>query len=230
MDMLTVLFVRVLFLSQEFANTFANPVITDFQNEVVTDDFAFVNRSGWNAEEPKQSLPLTTPVPYVVIHHSYLPPACSTREQCSRAMTQMQRMHVDTRGWWDIGYNFAVGGDGTVYEGRGWQILGAHALNFNNVSIGICLIGDWTNELPPVQQLKAAQSLISAGVDRGYIKLDYKLVGHRQVRDTKCPGDTLFREISQWKHFSSFPASKADLINVKEIPKEIRDIWKKNGL
>ncbi|VVC97814.1 unnamed protein product [Leptidea sinapis] len=103
--------------------------------------------------EPKQSLPLTTPVPYVVIHHSYLPPACSTREQCSRAMTQMQRMHVDTRGWWDIGY-------------------------------------------------------------KGYIKLDYKLVGHRQVRDTKCPGDTLFREISQWKHFSSFPASKADLINV----------------
>lgn len=39
--------------------------------------------------------------------------------------------------------SFAVGSDGAAYEGRGWDVLGAHALHFNNASIGICLIGDW---------------------------------------------------------------------------------------
>lgn len=40
--------------------------------------------------------------------------------------------------------SFAVGSDGAAYEGRGWKTLGAHALHFNTVSIGICVIGNWT--------------------------------------------------------------------------------------
>lgn len=35
--------------------------------------------------------------------------------------------------WIDIGYNFIVGEDGNVYEGRGWGINGAHSgKNFYN--------------------------------------------------------------------------------------------------
>lgn len=40
-------------------------------------------------------------------------------------------------------YSFAVGGDGKVYEGRGFNVIGAHAPGYNDKSIGICLIGDW---------------------------------------------------------------------------------------
>lgn len=40
-------------------------------------------------------------------------------------------------------YSFAVGGDGKVYEGRGFNVVGAHAPGYNDKSIGICLIGDW---------------------------------------------------------------------------------------
>ena len=43
---------------------------------------------------------------------------------------------MNTNGWDDIGYNFLVGEDGRVYEGRGWYRQGAHALNFNSNSIG----------------------------------------------------------------------------------------------
>jgi N-acetylmuramoyl-L-alanine amidase len=38
--------------------------------------------------------------------------------------------------WDDIGYNFIVGEDGNVYEGRGWGIVGAHAPGFNSYSLG----------------------------------------------------------------------------------------------
>jgi N-acetylmuramoyl-L-alanine amidase len=53
---------------------------------------------------------------------------------------------MDTNGWLDIGYNFVVGEDGNVYEGRGWTRVGAHAVNWNSRSIGIAVIGDFTSE------------------------------------------------------------------------------------
>ncbi|CAH2263540.1 jg10891 [Pararge aegeria aegeria] len=188
-------------------------------NEVLTYDFPFVTRAQWSARTAKQKLSLQTPIPYVVIHHSYTPPACYDGPTCKKAMRSMQNFHMDDRGWWDIGYNFAVGADGAAYEGRGWDVLGAHALHFNNVSIGICLVGDWSNSLPPTSQLKTAQALIAAGVELGYLKEDYKLVGHRQVRDTECPGDVLFNEIQTWDHYAPFPASADDLPEVEELKK-----------
>lgn len=89
---------------------------------------------------------MRNPVPFVVIHHSASPPACYTRNECVAAMRSMQIYHQQTQGWYDIGYSFAVGGDGAAYEGRGWSTVGAHAPSFNDKSIGICVIGDWRGE------------------------------------------------------------------------------------
>lgn len=47
----------------------------------------------------------------------------------------------------NIFQRFAVGGDGKVYEGRGFNVVGAHAPAYNDKSIGICLIGDWQSIL-----------------------------------------------------------------------------------
>ncbi|KAL4711796.1 hypothetical protein ACJJTC_005965 [Scirpophaga incertulas] len=199
------------------------------ENEIQSYDFPFVDRAGWNARTPSKKNPLTTPVPYVVIHHSYTPPACRTGCECKEAMRQMQNFHMDDRGWWDIGYNFGVGSDGVAYEGRGWTTLGAHALHFNSVSIGICLIGDWRYEVPPADQIKTAQALIASGVEQGFIQSDYKLVGHRQVRDTECPGDALFNEIKKWKHYSEYPSSAKDLLNLPILSDKVKDVMKGNS-
>lgn len=42
--------------------------------------------------------------------------------------------------------SFGIGGDGRIYEGRGFDVEGAHAPRYNNRSIGICVIGDWRGE------------------------------------------------------------------------------------
>lgn len=54
---------------------------------------------------------------------------------------------MDQKGWSDIGYNFLVGEDGNVYEGRGWDKQGAHSKPFNSKSIGICIIGNYTSNI-----------------------------------------------------------------------------------
>lgn len=52
--------------------------------------------------------------------------------------------------------------------------------------------------------------LIEFGVSSGKINQNYTLLGHRQVRNTKCPGDKLFNEISKWPHFEPMPREFAD--------------------
>jgi N-acetylmuramoyl-L-alanine amidase len=95
-------------------------------------------------------------------------------------MRNIQNLHMNTNRWADIGYNFCVGGDGLVYEGRGWTRVGAHALNFNSVSIGICFIGTFTGSLPTLAARNAAQALIRCGVSGNHIRSDHRLGGHRQ--------------------------------------------------
>jgi N-acetylmuramoyl-L-alanine amidase len=43
-------------------------------------------------------------VPYVVIHHTYLPGFCNTSLTCKAAMRSMQNYHQNTQHWPDIGY------------------------------------------------------------------------------------------------------------------------------
>lgn len=59
-----------------------------------------------------------------------------------------------------------------------------------------------TAELPPQKMLDAVKNLIALGIENGHIEKNYTLIGHRQVRNTECPGTRLFEEISKWQHFS----------------------------
>lgn len=127
-----------------------------------------VRRAEWGAMKPRAIDYINQTVPFVIIHHSYTPPACLTSARCTAAMRSMQRFHQIERGWFDIGYQwvkcsysilchlrniceqfinastrFAVGGDGKVYEGRGFNVAGAHAPLYNNryfPSKSICVL------------------------------------------------------------------------------------------
>lgn len=162
----------------------------------------YMPREAWDAKPPKGVDKFSGPIPFVIIHHSYEPAACLTGAECRNAMLSMQKFHQQDRGWNDIGYTFAVGGDGRIYEGRGFNVVGAHAPRYNDKSVGICMIGDWRYELPSNDMIAAAQSLIEYGVRNNIIASNYTLIGHRQVRPTECPGDRLFQEIQSWPHYS----------------------------
>lgn len=163
-----------------------------------------VSRADWEAQPPVSTQLLSSlPAPYVVIHHTYIPGFCNSSQTCMTAMRSMQNYHQNTQHWPDIGYNFCIGGTAQVYEGRGWDIMGTHAPNYNSRSIGICFIGDYRAELPTTEMLAAAQSLIQCGVELNSISTDYKLLGHSQVRNTECPGTALLNEIKTWPHWDS---------------------------
>uniref|UniRef100_A0A1B6DNH7 Peptidoglycan-recognition protein n=1 Tax=Clastoptera arizonana TaxID=38151 RepID=A0A1B6DNH7_9HEMI len=177
-----------------------------FLYPVLPDYLHFISRCEWRALPPKidpERIPAEyQPVPMVVIHHSALNNSCSGLV-CDEVVRFYQRLHMDTNGWNDIGYNFLISPNGDVYEGRGWNVVGAHAFGYNSKSVGICLIGNFEEIRPTEEALRSAQELISLGTDMNMIAEDYELIGHRQVRDTLCPGENLFSVIKNWQHWSN---------------------------
>nr|UIW25015.1 peptidoglycan-recognition protein LF [Lasioderma serricorne] len=174
-------------------------------NFTLPEKLKIIPRKEWLAQPPVLPLDnLTLPVPYVIISHT-AGPFCYKQSECTYLVRILQTFHIESRGFYDIGYNFLVGGDGYAYEGRGWKKEGSHTYGFNKMSIGISFIGTFNTEAPNKIQYEACKKLIKIGVEMGYIAQDYKLFGARQFQSTLSPGNVIYEEIKQWPHWAPAP-------------------------
>ncbi|CAH2103826.1 unnamed protein product [Euphydryas editha] len=181
----------------QISNSSSDPLL------IAPDHLRIVSRSDWLAEPVDRPLTvLKLPAPWVIITHTATE-SCHTQSQCVLRVRLIQTFHIESRGWYDIGYNFLVGGDGSVYYGRGWDYEGAHTKGYNKYSIGIAFIGTFNSNPPPKRQIEACKKLIKQGVQLNKIAKDYKLFAHRQLMSTLSPGDEVYNIIKTWPHFVS---------------------------
>ena len=131
---------------------------------------------------------------HIVIHHSATPRGSAG---------SFDRMHR-ARGWDELGYHFVIdngdgGPDGRIEVGRRWRVQkwGAHCggtpdNEYNNLGIGICLVGDFTRRRPSARQLASLQRLVNYLAAAYGIPPD-RVVGHRDAPNaaTSCPGAKL---------------------------------------
>lgn len=135
---------------------------------------------------PEGWLTYTEPLPEVyntlIVHHSALPVADGPLE--------IQRLHMQNKGYADIGYHFLINDRGGVSAGRVIQARGAHTGGFNTGTVGVVLLGNFESLQPTDLQLRALQSL------GRYLANEYTLThlaGHRDFQPgvTVCPGANL---------------------------------------
>ncbi|CAH0716100.1 unnamed protein product, partial [Brenthis ino] len=168
---------------------------------IAPDHLRIVSRTDWLAQPEEGPLTkLRQPIPWVIITHTATE-TCITQSKCVLSVRLIQSFHIESRGWYDIGYNFLVGGDGSVYYGRGWDYEGAHTKGYNKYSVGIAFIGTFNSEGPPKHQVEACEKIIAQGVRLGKLTNDYKLFAHRQLMSTLSPGDKVYDIIKTWPHF-----------------------------
>jgi len=120
----------------------------------------------------------------ILIHHSASP---DTPKLDTKAI---KRFHVEERGWDDIGYHALVELVGDSYvavPGRPLSKAGAHCPGQNKTALGLCLVGDWRKEEPPLAQLERAAELCAEWCVRFGIQVD-EIRAHREFRSTVCPG------------------------------------------
>jgi len=121
----------------------------------------------------------------IVIHHTAYPYA---------GPTEIQNLHMESRGFADVAYHFIIDSEGFIYEGREINIRGAHVQGFNTGSVGIALLGDFNLEKPPDSQLTSLRMLVD------YLRYTYEihfLAGHKDYPNqspdgTECPGANLY--------------------------------------
>ena len=195
----------------------------------------YVPRRNWGAKlglEDTSSHMTPISVTHLWVHHS----AGQTNSRDFAAVVRTYfTYHTQTHGWADIGYNWLVDPGGTLYQGRAFHrhstsgaitmdVQGAHARGANSRSIGVCMIGDYTAQMPRETGLrkfvelfawKARQmplDLLSKGSINGR---GYDIVsGHRDISSTACPGDTFYPYLPvlrQRVHALLYPPIVADL-------------------
>ena len=116
---------------------------------------------------------------WIVIHHS------ATRDSGTVSWDAIKRYHMEVNGWQDIGYHYGVelvGDSYVVLFGRQPTVAGAHSkeLNFNNKSLGVCLVGNFDEAPPPAEQLKAAAWIVKILMRTFGIPVE-RVIGHRDV-------------------------------------------------
>lgn len=155
---------------------------------------AYYSRSDWAARSPKsRSVVAARDRKEFVVHYAEEQEAgpAATVADCGHMVRGIQNFHMDSRGWSDIAYNFLVCVHGDIFEGRGWDVIGAHSPNHNLIGIGVCFIG---NDDPGTQDASpatlAAIKWLAVEADR---RSGRALVrqGHKDTQRpgyTSCPG------------------------------------------
>jgi len=127
---------------------------------------------------------------YIVVHHSATPVG---------SVKGMDEYHRKTRHMENgLAYHFVIGNgrgmkDGEVAAGNRWtrQLQGGHLSSeqLNEVSIGICLVGDFNKTSPTRDQLDSLEALLEALLKRCNLRPG-NIETHKQIqpKHTECPG------------------------------------------
>jgi N-acetylmuramoyl-L-alanine amidase len=122
-------------------------------------------------------------VKLVVVHHSAnANPAWGVRE--------CHDCHISENGWNGIGYNYFIEQSGRVFCGRSdadRDYVGAHVAGINSRSLGVCLDGDYSLQIPTVANVEVLARVVAM------LLLRHRLTAsairyHNELAEKDCPG------------------------------------------
>lgn len=169
-----------------------------------------------------------TKVEHLVIHHSA---GSNSDTDYINTVRNIYLLHTQSNGWDDIGYNFLIAPDGTIFNGRDPQgagdddeILGAHFCGKNQNTMGICIMGNFMNQKPTDESLFSLKYLLAWKLKKDKIDANSKtlhpkstgsllenICGHRNGCSTSCPGDSLYAVLNEIRSESARIADSCGL-------------------
>lgn len=188
------------------------------------------SRAEWGADESYRFdsgghevwPPEFSPMQKAVVHHTAGRNNDPNPAATVRAIYYLKAVGSD---FGDIGYNFLIDEQGRIYEGRysreygpgeehlaedlaGNIVRGGHARDYNDGTVGIALLGTFTNRQPTNAARNALEKLLAWKLERhgldpeaastytnpilGHSKFLENISGHRNVNPTACPGNDFY--------------------------------------
>jgi hypothetical protein len=192
----------------------------------------FKSRQDWRCPQGPTSPSLTT-VSHLIVHHSA---GTNVSNDWGAVVLAIWNLHVYTNGWADVGYNWLIAPDGTLFEGRGGgdNVLGAHFCGKNSGTMGVCLIGTYTNVNPPDTMMatlseifawKACQRAIDPNLQSLHTSTGFNLFGisgHRDGCATECPGQKVYDQIAMIRQSTQRRLQSCSSTAVNEMPEGMK--------
>ena len=201
----------------------ADATLTDIATPLAGSGPAVISRAQWGADESIRcgSPTYDDSLGGATIHHT----AGSndyTRRESAGIVRAIYAYHAKTLGWCDIGYNVLVDKYGQIFEGRAGgldrNVEGAHAGGFNENTMGLALMGDYSRVAPTQESIDAAgrflgwrlgkagldpmgrTTMYSEGTQYTFVPqgnaIDLPVIfAHRDVGNTECPGDAAYARL-----------------------------------
>ncbi|QJY45961.1 N-acetylmuramoyl-L-alanine amidase [Pseudonocardia broussonetiae] len=159
--------------------------------------------AAWGARPNSRIVNVVTQRPVkILVHHTATPNVTDLSRGAADSLARgIQDFHMDRRGWLDSGQHFTISRGGFVLEGRHrslevlrggrQQVEGAHCTGQNFVAVGIENEGTYT-DTEPTGVLWDRLREMCAYVCGQYGIAPTEIYGHRDFKDTLCPGDVLY--------------------------------------
>ncbi|HRC48971.1 MAG: hypothetical protein GYA65_03925 [Actinobacteria bacterium] len=174
-------------------------------------------RAAWGADLPPKG-PIRSERPqFLLVHHTASPSNYANSRDVIRSVFGFHTSAA--KGWNDVCYQFFVGRNGDVWEGRAGALAGPVEADATGGSQGfaqlVCLLGDFTSAPPTAAALTATTKVlawladryrfdgsptatttfVSRGSDKfkaGTTVTTPIIAGHRDMTFTGCPGDAFY--------------------------------------
>ena len=152
----------------------------------------------WIPQSTLDKIPLLVPdeVKYIIVH--------CTDTSCNNTLTvqDIDGWHR-ARGFQCVGYHYVIKSNGDIMFGRPLEYQGAHAVLYNNKSIGVAYVGGRLSSGAPGDTRTYAQKISMAWIFgqilKKYPHID-EIIGHNDVASKTCP---CFNARAEYSNFIS---------------------------
>ena len=193
--------------------------------DAATSQPTVVPRTAWGADPQYMTWdPAFYPTKKLIVHHTDTSNDYADQAGAESQIRAIYYYHSVTQDWGDIGYNFLIDKFGNVYEGRysrdyaganpsgddasGNGVTGAHTQGWNSGTVGIAMLGTFTDQDVTPAARRALESMLAWEASRndidpqatqsftnpvsGAVITTPNIAGHRDYAATACPGDSFY--------------------------------------
>lgn len=128
------------------------------------------------------------------------------QDACKSRARELENNYID-RSWPDQPFNFILGNDGLIYEGRGWMNQGTISNIYGDEVLTIGFLADHNYYKPSVEQLKLLDQLLNMGLKLEHISQKYFIYALCQSRPDiyqQSPGKEFYNIITKWPEWSDY--------------------------
>jgi hypothetical protein len=185
----------------------AKPSTIQLKSSSCSDVPPMISQDEWRADLPAPNYErIYTETKNIIIHHSA---GSNSEANYTDVVRNIYTYHTETREWDDIGYNYLIAPNGTIYAGRDPgeysqdMVQGAHFSGNNAHTLGICVLGNYEEVIVPDTAYQSLQKLVTWKCAKDSLQplltashpLNNKLpviAGHSDGGSTLCPGEYLY--------------------------------------